>query len=234
MARDFTNYNVEGYKLCVNIDFQVHWITKHLNKDPETILEFGSYDGGDGVRYKKTFPNCRVISIEACPIRFNLIKDLENKFDIEAYNYAVCDTDGQIEFFQVADENVIDNPLKFGSSGSINQRTDKYKNRFSHITEQPGITVDSIRLDTFCSNNNITDIDFVHCDVEGAEHRVVMGMGVMRPKLILLEMHLGKEYYGNHAYDTDELHSHMLDLGYAMVENTASQVDRLYYYEGRG
>lgn len=227
MKKDFRNFSIEDYKLCIG-GFDVNWFSKYLKETPKLILEFGSYDGGDGVRYKTTFPDCKVISIEACPKRFSLIKELENKFSIEAHNYAVCDIDGQIEFFQVEDNNVTDNDLKCGSSGSINARTDFYKKKFPHINEKPSILVNSIRLDTFCQKNQIQNIDLVHCDVEGAEHRVVKGMGSMRPKLLWLEMHLGKKFYGENAYDAKELDLHLRDIGYSMVETNGK--DCLYYF----
>ena len=38
-----------------------------LGYTPKTIIEFGSYDGGDGLKYKLDFPEADVISIEADP-----------------------------------------------------------------------------------------------------------------------------------------------------------------------
>lgn len=220
--------DVNGYKFTIS-RFDLSWFDKYLKRAPKVILEFGSYDGGDGVLYKNSFPNCRVISIEACPERYTIVEKNADKFGIESYNYAVCDFDGKIDFFQVEDTISCKNnsyESSFGSSGSINSRTDVYKVKFPHVKEKPSILIDSVRLDTFCEMNEVKNIDLLHCDVEGAEHKVIAGMGSLRPKLLWLEVHLGKEFYGENAYDPVELNSVLRDMGYIMVESNGS--DNLY------
>lgn len=224
---DYRNYEVDGIKMYKS-DFNIRWIEKHLKKKPEVIVEFGSYDGGDGVFYKKSFPNAEVYSLEACSERFKVIQKLDKKFDIHTFNYAVCEYNGFADFYSVKDPNVMDHEDKFGSSGSLNQRTEKYKNQFTHIKEQEAKKVPCIRLDTFCENNNIKNIDFLHVDVEGAEHRVVQGFGELRPSILWMETYLGKDYYGKNAYVTSELNKMILDMGYIIAEKTPA--DTLYVY----
>ena len=69
---DFRNYTIDGVKLYKS-DFNTEWVDKYLKTEPKTIIEFGSYDGGDAVYYKQTYPNARVIALEASNIRYNLI-----------------------------------------------------------------------------------------------------------------------------------------------------------------
>lgn len=225
---DYRNYEVDGVKMYKS-EFDVSWVEKYLKKKPSVIVEFGSYDGGDGVFYKQTFPDAEVHSIEACAERFKVIQKLEDKFKIHVYNYAVCEYDGFADFFQVKDPNVMDCPDMFGSSGSLNQRTDLYKSTFTHISEQAAVKTPCIRLDTFSQQNNIGHIDFLHVDVEGAEHRVVSGFGDLRPSILWMETYLGKKYYGENAYDTSELHKTVLGMGYRIAESTAA--DTLYVYD---
>lgn len=113
---EFRNYMVKGHKFYKS-DFNVEWIRKYLKELPKVILEFGSYDGGDGVFYKETFPSSEVFSIEACKERYDLIKPLESAFNIRAFNYAICEYDGFIDFYAVKDPNVMDCKEQFGSSG---------------------------------------------------------------------------------------------------------------------
>jgi|694.fasta_scaffold82654_3 FkbM family methyltransferase len=227
---DYRNYEVDGVKMYKS-DFNINWIFKHLGRTPNVIMEFGSYDGGDGVFYKKTFPDAEVYSIEACDERYKVIQKLDEIFGIHTFNYAICEYDGYIDFYPVKDPNVMDHQDKFGSSGSINQRTDLYKRNFGHIIEQVGKKVPCIRLDTFCKNNNINHIDFLHVDVEGAEHRVISGLGELRPSILWLETYLGKEYYGENAYVTADLHKMIIDLGYEIVEQTSA--DTLYLLKNK-
>ena len=79
------------------------------------------------------------------------------------------------------------------------------------------------------NNNSIKNIDFMHIDVEGAEHRVIQGFGNIRPKLIWAETYLGKDYCGENAYDISELQNMFLKMGYVVVEKTTA--DTLYLYD---
>jgi len=226
--RDFRNYDIGGVKMYKS-EFNQEFIKKHLDKNPTVIVEFGSYDGGDGVYYKKLFPDAEVYSLEADADRFEVVRANGEIFGLNTYNYAVCEYDGEIEFYSVEDPNVMDHTLKTGSSGSINQRTTLYKNMFPHLKEREGYKVPCTRLDSFCKSQGLKNIDFLHVDVEGAEHRVIQGFGELRPKLVWMETYLGKDYYGENAYVTEDLHQSMTSIGYVVVESTPA--DTLYKYQ---
>jgi len=225
---EFRNYEVNGIKLYKS-DFNTEWIDKYLGEKPKVIIEFGSYDGGDGAFYKQKYPDCMVFSLEACFERYTIIKENEKLLGIDVSNFAVCEYDGFVQFYPVKDPNVMDSLDKYGSSGSINKRTDMYKQKFLHIVEQNPVEVKSIRIDTFCKLKDIKSIDFLHVDVEGAEHRVIEGFGSMRPKIIWMETCLGKDYYGDNAYDINQLNTSIINMGYSIVEETNS--DTLYLYD---
>ena len=142
--RDYRNYHVDNKSFYSNKN-TLNWVEKYIKKQPQTILEFGSYDGGDGVFYKKEYPKAKVYSIEACPERYKVIKQLVAPYGIEVFNYAVYDYDGFIDFYPVKDPNVRDHDDLYGSSGSINKRTEKYKAQFNHIKEQSPVKVPCIR-----------------------------------------------------------------------------------------
>jgi len=71
---------VNGNNIKIN-DFENPWNNRDLwhsfldinlvkticNNNVKTIIEFGSYDGGDGIKYKYNFPDAKVYSIEASP-----------------------------------------------------------------------------------------------------------------------------------------------------------------------
>lgn len=225
---DFRNYTVNGIKMYKS-EFNVGWINKYLGHEPKTLIEFGSYDCGDGVYYKQTYPNCSVYSIEACPERYKIVKNNGESFKIKTFNYAISDYDGQTIFYQVKDPNVLDDEKKYGSSGSINKRTDLYKNTFKHIEEQSPIEIECITLKSFCEKNNIKEIDFLHMDVEGVEYKAIKGLGKIRPKLIWMETYLGKKYYGENSHNPEDLINLMINLGYKIVEKTPA--DCLFRYK---
>jgi len=48
--------------------------------------------------------------------------------------------------------------------------------------------VNGLSFENLCDANNISNIDFMHMDIEGAEYDALLSMGSHRPKLIFMEM----------------------------------------------
>lgn len=206
-------YEIGGYNLYRS-GFSIECL-----EDPKVIFEFGSFDGGDGVRFKTKFPNCRVISIEADPTRYEIIKEMNEKLkiDLEVFNFAISDLDEEIDFYPTFDPN--ENGV--GGSGSIHKKTQKYKDTYDHLTELEPIKVQSKRLETLCKELEIEEIDLLHIDVEGAEFKVLRGMFMLRPKMIFLEKHLGSDMYEG-AYHWDQMSAYIRYLGYMLAAESPS------------
>jgi FkbM family methyltransferase len=227
---DFRNYEINNLKLYKSLEAKdIKILSKYIG-EVNTIIEFGSYDAGDGCYLKSNFPNANVYSIEACPERFSTIKKIENICGIKSFNYAVCDYDGFINFYQVFDENVLDHPKKYGSSGSINKKTNFYKTTFDHVKENTPISVPCITIQTFCKNNKISSVDYMHIDTEGAELKVLSGFGNIRPKILRLENCYGKKYYGEDAYDAPELDIFLSNMNYTELKEGTTGDSGLYIY----
>ncbi|MBU0958728.1 MAG: FkbM family methyltransferase, partial [Nanoarchaeota archaeon] len=71
-----------------------------FNEEPEVIFDVGAYDAKDTVKFKQYCPNARVVAIEASPKNFAIAKEVCDKYNIECYNYAVCDKVGTVEFHE--------------------------------------------------------------------------------------------------------------------------------------
>lgn len=207
-------YRIEGYELYRS-GFEAPLF------DPKVIIEFGSYDGGDGARLKLQYPGARVISIEADPIRHRMIEKMnsELRIGLEVVNCAVSNFDGEAEFYQTIDPN--EKEWKVGGSGSLHRKTQKYKEIYSHLVEVAPIRVQCRTLRTLCDELSTGEIDLLHVDVEGAEMKVIEGMSNLRPKTIFLEKHLGEEMYEG-AYDWEEMKNCLIALGYKFLAETHS------------
>ena len=200
-------------------------IKKNLKKDPEVIIEFGSFDGGGGVRYKKIYPSARVISIEAHPELYCKIKELEQPFGIEAYNYVVTDKDGPVKF----NTSILNNDGRIAPTGSELLATKMNQNQRTFIKYNvEEIDVSGIRFDTFCSENEIESIDILHVDTQGTFMHVVRGLGDIRPKLILGEVNMHGRYH--EADKNGEAINLMKKLGYSVV--LARGVDAIFKFKG--
>ena len=170
-------------ELWCSCNCDINLVKKILENNINNIIEFGSYDGGDGIKYKYHFPNANVYSIEASPTCYNKIKPLE-KYGLKVFNYAISDKNSILDFYETYDINA----NNYAPCGSLN------KNYVSTTTGQiplkilEPIKVETRRLETFCNEQNISKIDLLHVDVEGCAVEVLNGLGNFKPRMIYIEV----------------------------------------------
>lgn len=178
-------------------NFDTNLINKILNRNPKIILEFGSFDGGDALRYKAIYPKCEIHSIEACPKLFKNIQYLK-KYNIKIYNYAITNETKKITFYQTF--SIRKN--KTGPSGSTLKPTRYVKNLHKHIkyNENP-ILVNGITIKDFCEKYEIKNIDFMHADTQGNIINVIEGFGEFKPKILFAEVNMHEQYKNADTFD---------------------------------
>lgn len=197
--------------------FNPNWLTQ-LGISPKTILDLGSYDGGDAFRFTEAFPSCRVITLEADPMRISLVRENLEGSPVEIKQYAACDQDGPVEWYSAEANGKVD------GQGSMFAHTDHYRKTFDFVkqTDKPA-SVDGIRVDSLCEQLGISEIDFLHMDIEGAENVALRSLGKMRPKAIFLETVDDRFVGGPSVTNTHRL---LEEMGYRCVVDLDS--DRLY------
>lgn len=190
--------------------FKQDWIPKYLKKEPSVILDIGSGNGAESLGFKNRYKNSKVVCFEADPSLYEKIKQTVNtrKFDIDVQNLAICDFDGEIEFYSVINHTK--------GAGSIHRPTKKMARHHPEIKFNESTKVQCSRIDTFCKKNLINEIDLIHMDIQSAEYRALIGVGDMRPKMIFLEVSLEfKGYYENSEKRTSEK---LTEMGYLLTE----------------
>lgn len=200
--------------------FNPKWL-RELGITPTTIVDLGSFDGGDAVRFSTFFPSSRVVTVEADPERFPLVQNNLSGSQIEVEHIAVCEQDGPIAWYS----STIDGEVN--AQGSIYAHTEDYRQTFSFVkqVDKPQ-TVEGTRLDSLCKRLAITHVDLLHMDIEGAEYSVLRGMGAIRPQTIFLETFDNRFVGGATVADTDRL---LMELGYCLVLDLGT--DRLYRHK---
>jgi len=200
--------------------FNLNWLPE-AGIDPKVIVDLGSFDGGDAWRTKQTFPNARVITVEADPDRINIVRAALAASDVEIYNFAACDQDGPVEWYTATVNG------ETNAQGSLYQHSDAYQKRFTFVKQaEDPIEVDGKRFDTFCAEAGIDGIDLLHMDIEGAELSVLRSIGKVRPKLIYLEWR--EDAFRGHE-GTASAETLLHDLGYSLLGNLGD--DRLYRHQ---
>lgn len=202
--------------------FDVEWI-KFIIGSPKVIFDIGCYDAGDSRRFKQEFSDCEVYSFEASPTRVQILKDRVNDYGITLVEKAICEYDGKINFY----ESLIYNE-RVDAQGSIFKHTDAYKSRYPQVSQNNySIEVSCTTVQSFCTENNIEEVDFAHIDVEGAELNVVKGFGNVLPKMVFIET-LGDEMFHD-GTKKDEVDRLLVSYGYFLAKDLGT--DRLYVLE---
>lgn len=128
---------------------------------PTHTIEIGSYDADFSQAMTRIINNKNIWAIEANVEAYNRFKDkLSN---INYLNYAISDKDGITDFNVIRDSGFEWEP----GASSILSRND-------NLTTS-NIQVQSITLDTFVKNNNISGKISLWIDAEGANREVLLG-----------------------------------------------------------
>ena len=197
--------------------FNSNWLPE-LGIDPTVIVELGSYDGGDALRFKQSFPEVRMVTVEADPVRIDLVRNHLKDTGVEVHNFAACDVDGPVDWFTAEINGHVE------AQGSMYRHSDAYRERFPFVEQTD--TPDQVmgrRFDGFCKEAELHHIDLLHMDIEGAELAVLRSMGDVRPTLIYLEWR--ENSFENHD-GTDSAESLLKEMGYKLLGDLGE--DRLY------
>ncbi len=202
--------------------FNMTWLDE-LRISPKVIFDVGAYDGGDSIRFKYRFPDAQVLAFEADPERYAVVSANVAPFAIRCVNAAVCDRDAPVTWYPARDARLDDG--KTGSQGSMYRHSAEFQRRHDFVKQSAApMSVDGIRIDSFCARSAIGEIDVAHIDVEGAEHEVLDGFGSIRPKLVYAEVAPFAPWIG--ARQPRDLHRKLSRMGYVLAAELIN--DRLY------
>jgi len=151
---------------------------------PLTLFEIGACEGEDCIKYARLFKNAQIYAFEPLPKNFEIFKSNITKHGIKniaAFNVALSSTVGTAEFY-VSNGKPEDAPecdWDYGNKSSSLLAPEKHIEMVPFIKFDEKINVKTDTLAAFCSTNNITVIDYLHMDVQGAELMVLKGAGSM-------------------------------------------------------
>tara|TARA_B100001057_G_scaffold500722_1_gene617384 strand:- start:2520 stop:3281 length:762 start_codon:yes stop_codon:yes gene_type:complete len=167
------------------------------------MIDVGAYDGG--MCYKFASSNWYVYAFEPNPERYKYIENIIKKnpsFKLTLERFAVNDKEEKNLTFYLSNQSK-------GISSLTNFHSTHYKASFK---------VDSIRLDTYISNKNITKVNYLKIDTEGHDFFVLKSFPWQKinPEIIECEFEdLKTDKKLN--YKWDDMANFLMEKGYTII-----------------
>jgi FkbM family methyltransferase len=148
--------------------------------DKLIILDIGGCEGEESIRYSRIFSKSKIYIFEPLPKNITIINENIIKFKVDnvfLQPFAVSDQNGVATFHISSghpEHESKDLDWDFGNKSSSLLPPQEHNN-LDWLSFKETIEVKTITLDSFCEENNVSKIDFIHMDVQGAELKVMLG-----------------------------------------------------------
>lgn len=168
----FYNHNINGERLILN---------KLSSMSPLCVFDVGANVGDWASMARQILPETDIHCFEIVPATYDILcENLKNSRNMVLNNIGLFDRAGRISMNLSPDDNQI--------STFVDRIQDAVK-----------IECDVLDGDTYVKRKNISNIDFLKIDAEGAEHKIIQGfsnsIAEKRVQIIQFE-------YGRNAIDT--------------------------------
>jgi FkbM family methyltransferase len=166
-----------------------------VGKKNPTILEIGCNDGTDTLALLRLMPFARIYCFEPDPravkrFKERLGSELEKVMLFEA---AISDRTERISFFPSTGNDIAGD---FNQAGSI-RRPKNVILEDPWVRFKDAIEINSYRLDDWCAENSVQQIDLIWMDVQGAEGDVITGA----QETLRRVRYIYTEYSNNELYE---------------------------------
>jgi 2-O-methyltransferase len=147
-----------------------------------TILDVGSCEGEDSLRYLTEFPQSRVFAFEPFPENVRKIRDLitdEYSGRFKLIEAAISDEDGEAYLHLSSGQPPgmsHDNRWDYGNkSSSLLEPAALMQSFHPWLHFNNKIAIQTLRLDSVFQQESLRYVDFIHMDIQGAELKALQG-----------------------------------------------------------
>ena len=183
-------------------------------QDKDTIIEIGANLGWYSIQFAIRFPNSKIYSFEPVPRTFSFLEkniELNNIENIQIYNLGMADAERVADFFY----------FKSGSAVA------SMMNLLDHESATK-IKCSITTLDLIVASLNIQRLDFIKCDVEGAELSVIQGgLESIRKFLPIIYIELYHGWCEKFDYRPDDVMELLKNCGYECFEIHKKSLKRI-------
>ena len=165
---------------------------------PNVILDVGACEGEDSIRYRRLFPEARVIAFEPSPDNLRKIERTFLNFrisDIEVMPYALSSVNGNADLYLSSGSPEASGETSqwdYGNKSSSLLKPSALMSQFHRwLKFESKVKVPTRQLDSVVSELGIHAVDFIHMDVQGAEMMILEGGKHILPSVSSLWLEVG-------------------------------------------
>ena len=203
-------YELKGVKKQVthnDFDSIINFLLK--DKKKHIYFDIGANEGQSIKRFKKINSQSNIHSFEPTPGLYKkLVQNFNTDKSIKINNLGVADIKSKLNFHTYKYHKInsfvpVDKNSKFSKSRILASKSNEKE--FENI-----VKIDVTNIDSYCEENNISEIDFIKIDTQGYESKILLGMEKMLSKekvsIIELELILGFGYERSFSfYDYEKI-----------------------------
>jgi 2-O-methyltransferase len=200
-----------------------------------TIFEIGACEGEDSIKYARMFPDSNIYIFEPLPKNIEYIKGNLSKYGIKNVKYfdiALSSENGNADFYisKGRPKGAPETDWDYGNKSSSLLLPDKHQELAPFIKFEDKIIVPTITLHSFCKENNISEIDFIHMDVQGAELMVLQGAGELLNSIKAIWLEVSKVHIYKNQPLADDVYKFMQEHNFVLFKDYMEglQGDHLY------
>jgi FkbM family methyltransferase len=201
-----------------------------------TVFDIGSCEGEDAIRYGRFFKGAMVYAFEPRPDNLDIIRKNLRLFKAEDFvkveGIALSDEKGSFDFYLSSGQpEIATEGWDYGNkSSSLLPPSQSMEEHTAWLKFNEKIIIPTDRMDQFCRERSITNVDFMHIDVQGAELKVLQGAGdlLQKTRAIWMEVEAVELYKGQPL--KSDVEQFMKTRNFQCVLDTVNAVagDQLY------
>jgi len=208
----------------------------HRTTEPLVILDIGSCEGEDTVRYSRRFPRARIYAFEPLPGNQALVLanfERHGVTNAELVPVALSDREGESDFHVSSGrppDEFAGRDWNYGNKSSSLLAPAQAGPMHGWIEFKETIRVRTQTLDAFAALRGITRVDFVHMDVQGAERLVLAGAVRTLPRVGAVWMEVSDRALYEGQPVRPEIERLMRSSGFVLAHEVMNGVegDQLY------
>lgn len=208
-----------GHNMPVMAERLSHIINKIDPKQILTVLDIGSMDAWESINLARMFNEANVYTFEPVKANYEVCEQhvsqqtSQVQSRIHLQRIALNDTTGPMTFWELDDIAAAKRGKLNRGIGSKYQLMNPDMWPWEHNAQRP-VTVVGYRLDDWCKDANISRVDAIWMDAQGAELDILRGAGSVLDTVQFIITEAGlKPYYHGHTMKAD-MDQYLLERGF--------------------